>query len=119
MGYCFQLRIYDEKEKHRDTFEYAGSYGAGTIQTFLEVLRTSCEKVGHPLPDHGFYFHSDTRYTEAECWRIVQCLDELQDAVDQKIVPFTDDHKDFLLRFYDVFLTAGSLKGYVEQHLSE
>lgn len=120
MGYCFHLRYYDLSGNFIDRYEYAGSYGIGTMENFLNELHTLCQELWIPLPDEALHFLGNQTYHFVECVEILECLETLKMALKEGSVKWTENHRKYIFKeFLKIFQKAVKIKGYVEQHLSE
>lgn len=120
MGYCFQLRVYDTSGNHVDRFEYAGSYGAGTMMGFLTDLRDLCDKISYALPGNALFFAFEEHYDNLDCSEILDCLEGLKRALMEGEVSWRDkDRQTMLDSFIEIFSKAVITKGYIKQTFSE
>lgn len=118
MGYCFQLRAYDDSGNFIDRFEYAGAYGACTMATFLEKLRDICYESWNPVPDFAFFFLEKIEYDFVSVAEILECFEGLEEALAEGKVKWEDKyHEGFFKDFKKVFKLAEEKQGYVEQTL--
>ena len=116
MGYCFQLIGYDVSGTVLEVFEYCGSWGNRTIESYLYDLRHNCEMLGKPLPDGTMYIIGDT-YRLDIASNISECLKHLHANLDNKNVSWLQEdnnNRGFLKETLAVFQKAVKAKGYVE-----
>ncbi len=120
MGYCFKLLAYDYSGNWIDIFEYAGSFGIGTMEGFLNNLRELCNEIQYPLPPDVLFFSFEYEYDFVVCSEILECLEALKKAIKAKKVSWRDeDRQEKLEDFIKLFSKAIAQKGYVEQTFSE